>query len=119
MKHHLERLGRKDAVIVFLIAVIYIPLLIYPFVSREHRLIEYAAEGYVFARIFFVLYPLAGVVLWLWMLFDWGNRQFLKRKHKIYWFIVFFSLYVFGSTAYYLIVCVMGKGVAPEKEKTL
>jgi hypothetical protein len=110
-----DRQRIRDIIIISLILIIYVPLLMYPFVRSERKLIEYAAEGYAFARVIFVLYPLAGFVLWFWMLLDWGNRHFVKRKHKIYWIISFFSTYVFGSTAYYIVVCIFEKGVDPNK----
>ena len=56
-----------------------------------------------FAHVWLVLSPTAGIVLWLWALYDWGTRR-LETGRKLMWlFILILTLY-FGATVYFLIV---------------
>jgi hypothetical protein len=79
--------------------------------------VKYLSEQYYFVRIVGTAWAMSSVILWFWMLLDWGTRTFVKKKYKIYWFIIFFSTYVFGATIYYFKVCKFRKGLRSEEEK--
>lgn len=110
----------KDAFVIPLTVLLYTQLTLFllSFFSQgqEGDLIvrlslKYLSEKYYLVKAVGVVGAFSTVILWFWMLFDWGNRTFVKKKYKVYWFIVFFLTYAFGSTVYYFTVRKFKKGL--------
>jgi len=62
-------------------------------------------------KILVAIGAFSSIVLWMWMLFDWIFKTFVKKRYKVYWFLVFLFTGPIGSTIYYLTVCKLRLGI--------
>ncbi len=106
------KLNVRDAMAIILLIIIYVPLITHVSLGQETNFLLHLWENYDIGKVIVVANPICSVIFWLWMLFDWGNRSFIKKKYKIYWFIIFFVTYFLGSTVYYFLVCKFRKGLS-------
>ncbi len=81
---------RKGAVLIFL-ALIYVPF--------WYSVSLFSGDGLPPAWVF--ISPTAGLVFWLWSLWDWGNQHFTTRN-KALWLILLLTTLWIGSTLYFL-----------------
>jgi hypothetical protein len=106
-----NKFNLSDIIAIILMLMIYIPLLIYFLSGQKESFFMNLSENYKFGKFIIFLTPFSSAVLWFWMLFDWGSRVFKKKKYKIFWLVIFFLTFTFGSTVYYFIVRKFNKGL--------
>ncbi len=95
---------KKTSFFWFLAALIYFPLVYMIFIDPSAGRPHLIPDDWRPEDLWVFVSPLSGFILWIWSLWDWGNRSLKTKWHKFAWLFLLLSTLYLGSTVYFLSV---------------